>query len=202
MYARKASFFDSQVEAPWAAEAYGLEELAKLDRVFAAAGSLEGIVVLEPGCGTGRLTEILANKVGPSGRVLAMDISSRMVAAAQARLMGHAHVDLRRGRLESFPLPVESVDLVLCHQVFPHFEDQEGALSLLVRSLKARGLLFICHFKPLSAINDVHRKAETAVAQDMIPEREEMEGLCAMAGLTITEMTDDERGYFLCAKKA
>jgi len=202
MYARKANFFDSQSDAPWAAEAYGPEELAKLDRVFAAAGSLDGKTVLEPGCGTGRLTEILARKVGPSGRVLAMDISAGMVAAAQEKLTDQAHVDLRQGQLETFPLPEGGVDLVLCHQVFPHLEDQERALALLVRTLNATGLLIVCHFKPLSVINDVHRKAGTAVEQDLIPEHGEMERICDNAGLKINEIADDERGYFLCAKKA
>ncbi|WP_300671936.1 methyltransferase domain-containing protein [Desulfoluna sp.] len=202
MYARKADFFDSQSDASWAADDYGPEELAKLVRVFAAAGPLEGKTVLEPGCGTGRLTKILARTVGIRGRVLAMDISAGMVAAAKKRLTGQAHVELRQGRLEIFPLPVDGVDLALCHQVFPHLEDPKGALAILSRSLKDRGLLIICHFKPMSAINDVHRKAGTAVAKDMIPEREEMERLCSGANLTITEFTDDERGYFLCAKKA
>ncbi|VVS95589.1 class I SAM-dependent methyltransferase [Desulfoluna spongiiphila] len=202
MYARKANFFDSQTDAPWAAEAYGPEEMTKLERVFAAAGPLDGKTVLEPGCGTGRLTEILAGRVGPSGRVLAMDISEGMVAAAQERLADQAHVDLRHGRLETCPLPEGGVNLALCHQVFPHLQDQQGALALLARSLKADGLLIICHFKPLSVINDVHRKAGTAVEQDMIPEHGEMERMCTEAGFKITELTDDARGYVLCAIKA
>ncbi|VFQ46832.1 class I SAM-dependent methyltransferase [Desulfoluna butyratoxydans] len=202
MYARKADFFDSQTGAPWATEAYGPEELAKLDRVFASAGPLEGKTVVEPGCGTGRLTEILARRVGPSGRVIAMDISRGMVASAKERLADQVHVELRQGRLEACPLPGEGVDLALCHQVFPHLEDQEGALSLLTRSLKPDGRLIICHFKPLSVINDVHRKAGTAVEQDMIPEHGEMEGMCTEAGLRIIELSDDKRGYFLCARKA
>jgi len=201
MYARKALFFDSQSDAPWASTDYGPGEMAKLDRVFAAAGSLQGKIVLEPGCGTGRLTEILARKVGPTGRVLAMDISPRMVAAARARLTGYAHVHLGQGQLETFPLHRGGVDLALCHQVFPHLENQEGAIALLARSLKAEGLLIICHFNRLSAVNDVHRKAGTAVERDMIPETDEMHRLCTGAGLKITKITDDERGYVLCAEK-
>lgn len=201
MYESKAIFFDSQADAPWAADEYGLEEKAKLDRLFSVTGPLDGMTVLEPGCGTGRLTEILAQKVGPAGLVLAMDISASMVAAARARVAGHPHVGIHHGELERSPLPEGEVDLALCHQVFPHLEDKERAVTLLARSLKREGMLILCHFITLAAINDVHRKAGTAVEKDMMPDKDEMRRLFTAAGLTIDFVTDDERGYFLCARK-
>jgi ubiquinone/menaquinone biosynthesis C-methylase UbiE len=85
----RAAFFDSQVEAPWADTPYGQAENSKLERLFAQCGSLAGCAVLETGCGTGRLTELLSRQVGPIGFVHACDISRRMVQKAQERLMGY-----------------------------------------------------------------------------------------------------------------
>jgi len=66
MYEAKAAYFDASVKAPWAAAEYGPEEITKLDRLVAHIGPLRGLKVLEPGCGTGRLTEILSDLPCPS----------------------------------------------------------------------------------------------------------------------------------------
>ena len=201
MYTCKARFFDTQIHAPWASGPYGPEEMAKLDRLFSVAGSLEGMTIVEPGCGTGRLTEILAQRVGPLGRVIAMDISGTMVDAARERVAAYAQVTLHHGTLEAYPLPPGQVDLVLCHQVFPHLEAKERALRLLAKSLKEQGRLIISHFIPLHVINDVHRKAGRAVEADKMPSDREMRRLFMDAGLSIDFMSDnDERGYFLCGR--
>ena len=61
MYALKSTFFDAQVDAPWASTPYGPGENAKLERLFSMLGPLAGRTLLEPGCGTGRLTLALAS---------------------------------------------------------------------------------------------------------------------------------------------
>jgi len=199
LYERKAFYFDSQVEAPWAAQDYGPEERAKLGRLFAQIKSLEGLAVLEPGCGTGRLTEILSDHVGPNGRVIALDISSKMVEAARLRVDDRQNVEVRLSEVETFPLEDGSFDLILCHQVFPHFEDKEKTLNILARSLKPNGRFIIFHFISFAQINDLHRKVHTAVQNDMIPEAREMERLFKKAGLKIEFIKDDDQGYFLSA---
>lgn len=45
----------------------------------------EGMIVLEPGCGMGYFTLPLARMVGPKGRVLAVDIQSKMLSALRHR---------------------------------------------------------------------------------------------------------------------
>jgi SAM-dependent methyltransferase len=122
-YRAKTVFFDAQVHADWAAETYGPNEFEKLERLFAVTGPLSGSRLLEPGCGTGRLTEVLAERVGPHGRVVAMDISPGMVAAARKRLLRFANVDLHLGPLETMANRLGVFDQVICHQVFPHFFD-------------------------------------------------------------------------------
>ena len=57
-YAAKSAFFDDQVRQDWTTRDYSLDERRKLDRLFALIGPLAGLRLLEPGCGTGRLTEI------------------------------------------------------------------------------------------------------------------------------------------------
>lgn len=201
MYTQKAEFFDSQTEAPWAADEYGPEEAEKLNRLFSITGSLDGMAVLEPGCGTGRLTEILSERVGPSGRVLALDISAKMVDVAGRRVEGLGNVEVHQAELEGFSFVERSFDLILCHQVFPHLEEKEKALKILAGVLKPEGMIVVVHFISFAQINNVHRKAGTAVEKDMMPGEDEMKRLFAAAGLTIDFIKNNSEGYFLCAKK-
>jgi demethylmenaquinone methyltransferase/2-methoxy-6-polyprenyl-1,4-benzoquinol methylase len=199
-YQAKATFFDAQVQAEWAAEEYGTEEMGKLERLFEITGPLAGLRLLEPGCGTGRLTAVLAERVGPLGRVVAMDISPQMVEAAYRRLDGCDNVELYQGSIEAMADRLGTFDHVICHQVFPHFADREAAFGMLARMLEPGGLLVISHFISITEINDVHRNAGTAVAEDLMPPAETMRRWCNECRLCIDTWQDDEDGYLLCAK--
>jgi len=199
MYEAKAAYFDANVAAPWAAAEYGPEELTKLDRLFAHTGPVEGLRVLEPGCGTGRLTEILSDHVGPTGVVVALDISPMMAEAARGRAATRENVEIYLGAVEEFPMEKEEYDLIVCHQVFPHFEDKKKILTSLSNALKPEGRFIVIHFINFDEINDRHRKAGTAVETDMMPEQDEMQCLFDESGLEIEFILNDHQGYFLSA---
>jgi len=201
MYLEKAVFFDAQADAAWAADQYNVDELKKLDSLFHETGSLRGKRVLEPGCGTGRLSEILCRKVGDKGRVVAMDISPAMVEAAKKRVKGVANIELFVSQVELFDLPGEKFDLILCHQVFPHMENKDACLGKFHRLLSPGGKVVIFHFIDLEEINNVHRKAGTVIENDMMPDTLEMERLFNGAGFTIEFIRNGGDGYFLMADK-
>lgn len=201
MYKAKSAYFDENVASPWAAAEYGPEEMVKLDRLFKHIGPLEGHRILEPGCGTGRLTEILSDHVGKEGSVVALDISPGMVDEARCRTVVRRNVEIHLCPVENFPMEKNSYDLILCHQVFPHFEDKEKVLTILSKALKSNGKLIIIHFINLEEINDRHRKADTAVERDMMPRDNEMRRLFNEAELEVAFILDDQLGYFLSASK-
>ncbi|MBU1003993.1 MAG: class I SAM-dependent methyltransferase [Proteobacteria bacterium] len=200
MYADKTRFFDAQAQAPWAAADYGQDEAPKLERLFAHTDPLAGCTVLEPGCGTGRLTAELARKVGPKGHVLGMDISPEMIRVAQQRIAVFPNATVRVGTLEHLPLEQNSTDIALCHQVLPHFEDIPAALGRMALALRPGGQLVIHHFINSQTINDHHRKAGTAVEHDLMPAPEAMRSLLHGAGFKIQALLDDELGYLLTAR--
>lgn len=196
----KAEFFDAQVAAGWAAEEYGDTERPKLERLLQQSELQPGHWVLEPGCGTGRLSEVLAQVVGPTGHLVATDISQGMVAACRKRVAGLSWVRVERIAVENYRAPAASFHRVVCHQVFPHFDDQPAALAHLVKLLKPGGVLTVVHFMPSAVINDTHRKAGTVVEKDMLPPPEEMRRMMEHAGLELETLVDDELGYLLKAR--
>jgi ubiquinone/menaquinone biosynthesis C-methylase UbiE len=200
MNSEQSAFFDSQADASWADEPYGCEQAPKLERLAQHCGTLVGRTVLEPGCGTGRLTQWLAGAVGPTGFVYGCDISRLMVYRALARTRGLAHVSVSHAAMENLDLGNDSVDLVVCHQVFPHFTDKPGALAYMAKVLRPGGILLIVHFESRRFINDVHRKAGTVVADDTLPERGQIEDMLHAAGLGVRYYSDDPKlGYLLKA---
>jgi len=198
----KAAFFDAQVEASWAADPYGAVEAPKIRRLLREAQVVAGLRVLEPGCGTGRLTAVLAEAVGAAGRVVALEISPRMVEASRRRLAGYANVTVCHAALEEYRLEGERFDRIVCHQVFPHLDDKTQATARLAALLDPSGLLVVAHFINAAEINDVHRKAGTAVEGDLMPSIQGMEQLFRRAGLQVDRFTDDELGYLLRARPA
>jgi len=193
----KAEYFDTMATAPWAVDPFPAEDQPKLARLFMAAAVHPGAQVLEPGCGTGRLTMLLADAVGPTGRVVALDISARMVQACRNRVGERQYVQVLQSAIEEYTVEPEAFDVAVCHQVFPHLDDTSSALANLVRSLKPGGRLLVVHFANADVINEIHRTAAAPIQQDRLPPPVEMRGLFTEAGLVVDWCTDDPLGYLV-----
>ena len=104
--------------------------------VAATAGLGHGASVLEIGCGTGQLTELLA----ASGfRLTAIDIGPAMIAAARRRL-ANRHVSFQVTSFEDLAAADASFDLVISSAAF-HWIDPEIAFGKSARLLRAGGWL-------------------------------------------------------------
>jgi len=115
---------------------------ADADRIARLVES--GSVVLNIGCGIGRVEKYLAPKVGEAH---AVDISGEMIALARRRLEGLPNVHLREVALDEYlsAYPDEKFDLVFSLLVLQHME-KEHAYTYLQdahRVLKPGGLLFV-----------------------------------------------------------
>jgi ArsR family transcriptional regulator len=97
-------------------------------------------VVGDLGCGAGHITDALAPCVG---RVIAVDESGPMLAAAEARLATHPNVELRTGTVESLPIDDEKLDAAVLFLVAHFVTDPAKAMREIQRVLKPGGRLLI-----------------------------------------------------------
>ncbi len=97
-------------------------------------------IVADLGCGTGNASEVLAPCVR---RVIAVDQSPQMIAAAQKRVAGHENVEFLQGELESLPIKSASVDAAVCVLVLHHVPDPAAAVRELARILRPGGTALI-----------------------------------------------------------
>lgn len=98
-------------------------------------------LVLDAGCGTGRVTERLLERL-PRGRVVALDASQRMLEEAARRLARYrARVELVHADLGS-PLPLrEPVDAILSTATFHWVPDHDALFRHLAAVLQPGGRL-------------------------------------------------------------
>jgi len=101
--------------------------------------------VVDVGCGAGLDTMIAARQVGPSGRVVGIDMTPAMLAraAAAAAAAGLDHVELRSGYGEELPVPDGWADVVISNGVLNLMPDKAAALGEMARVLRPGGRLQI-----------------------------------------------------------
>lgn len=85
-------------------------------------GNFKEKTVLEIGCGTGRITEFLAENFA---KVFAIDISEEMVRIGRERLNTHRNIEFIANDGQNYPLKDNSVDLVFSFIVFQHMPNKE-----------------------------------------------------------------------------
>jgi SAM-dependent methyltransferase len=122
------------------------ESFAGVGNPLALGEIRPGETVLDLGCGAGLDSLLAARQVGPSGRVIGIDMTSEMIAKAQknAAALGLANVQFRIEMLEELPLPDASVDVALSNGVFNLCPDKPRALKETARVLRPGGRLLMC----------------------------------------------------------
>lgn len=101
----------------------------------------EGETVVDIGCGAGFDTLTAARQVGPSGRVLAVDMTleMRIKTAAGAKALGFPHVEVLEGFAESLPIPDATADVVISNGVINLCPDKQAVFREMIRVLKPGG---------------------------------------------------------------
>lgn len=112
---------------------------------------LDGLTVLDLGCGSGRDAYVLSKLVGPRGRVIGLDMTPEQLAVARrhqgfhADRFGWANVDFREGYIEDLRgagIGDRSIDLVVSNCVLNLSPDKPRVFAEIFRVLKAGGELY------------------------------------------------------------
>lgn len=103
-----------------------------------------GEVVLDLGSGAGLDAIIASWRVGPSGRVVGVDLNPAMCLKSQANAAASgARMECREGRMEDLPVPDASVDVVISNGVINLSFRKRRVLEEVFRVLKPGGRISI-----------------------------------------------------------
>ncbi|HEY2491704.1 MAG TPA: malonyl-ACP O-methyltransferase BioC [Paenibacillus sp.] len=169
---RHASSYDAQAHI----QRTMADQLTKSLVEWKDEGFTDESSILEIGCGTGALTEILVNKC-PNASITALDIAPAMIEQAEQRVLSAItkHLNARQSttdRLRFLKADVEmwavraetdSFDLIVSNACFQWLSNPETTLGHLRRILRSSGLLIFTTFGPDTfcelhqAFNQVYR---------------------------------------------
>ena len=116
------------------------------EALIAPAEVGEGHVVVDYGSGPGATAIELARRVGPSGRVWALDINREFLKRTQERAEQEGlgqRVSAELVEKDRLPLPDQSADRVVCKNVLEYVPDLDATLSELRRVLAPGGRIHI-----------------------------------------------------------
>jgi len=129
-------------------ESESREVYARRNEIADSLGLKPGMSVADIGAGTGLFTRIFADRVGPKGKVFAVDISKDFLRhiAAEAKARGESQVVTVLGSQDSTNLPPGSIDLAFFCDVYHHLESHEKVLETVHRALRPGGELVLIEF--------------------------------------------------------
>ncbi len=203
--ARTRTFFDERA-ANWDAM-ISAEHAVRLRRIIETLAIAPDACVVDAGCGTGVLFPILADILDARGVVVAADLSFAMMRETGVRIASlqkdtalPAHLPVQADVTHP-PLRDAAFDWVICNSCFPHFHDQQGAITTMAQLLRPGGALVVCHTESRAAINELHRTVGGAVGGHELPTDDVMSGMIENAGLALETLDDQPDAYLLTARK-
>jgi ubiquinone/menaquinone biosynthesis C-methylase UbiE len=148
--------FDAD-QSQWA-ERFEHEGRAIYDNRYAILDELAlqpGLSVADIGAGSGLFSRLIAQRVGPTGKVFAVDIAKNMVdyIAKTVKEQGITNLTAILGDLKSPRLAPASVDRVVIIDSYHHFEFPAEMLAEIKQALKPDGLFVLVEFKRIEGIS-------------------------------------------------
>ncbi len=146
----------AEMENPTATKGYSSDELTHLpeDAVRHSLGCgnplayvdvEDGDTVLDLGSGAGIDILLAADRVGPNGLVIGVDMTDEMIAKANENIAqaGVTNVEVRKGLIEQLPIEDDSVDWVISNCVINLSPEKDRVFAEIARVLKPGGRMLV-----------------------------------------------------------
>ncbi len=136
-------------------ESEGREVYDKRLAIVDAVALKPGMAIADVGAGTGLFTQLFAARVGPQGRVYAVDIAKEFVDGVlqQARNARLTNVVGVVSTQKSTRLEEGSVDTVFISDAYHHFEDPQAMLASIRYALRPGGTLVIVDYERVPGVS-------------------------------------------------
>lgn len=111
-------------------------------KTFELMHLFEGASVLEVGCGTGKDALALSQRVGTTGRVVALDRSPAMLALAiENAKERHLNLEFVLADAQNLPFPDNTFDAARVERTLQHLKEPQKAITEMVRVVRREGRL-------------------------------------------------------------
>ncbi len=166
---------------------------------LALADLQPGMTVLDLGSGAGFDAFLAWRRVGPSGRVIGVDMTDDMLALARknAAELGATNVEFRKGQIERLPVDDASVDFILSNCVINLSPDKPTVFRELARVLKPGGGFAVSDLvllRPLPAaiVADVNAYVGCVAGASLLGDYLRMALQAGLGELRLPQITDGQ----------
>lgn len=148
--------------ASWLLDNPYMNAVAAPQRLFARMDLAEGMRLLDVGAGTGRIAIPAAERVGPQGEVVALDIQQKMLEKLEYRAARRGIGNLRtlHARAGGAQVAQDYYDRALLVAVLGEIPDKHAALTEILGALKPGGVLSVTEMLP-----DPHYQSRRRVSE-------------------------------------
>jgi len=148
------------------------EEEEGIRLLVRSLGLKRGMVVADIGAGSGTISFLMAPLVGPSGKVLAVDIQPEMldIVRRKKREFGDRIVEPVLGKIDDPNLKPASVDLAILVDVYHEFDHPWEMTKAMVEALRPGGRLVLVEYRkedPGVPIKESHKMSVAQVRKEM-----------------------------------
>ncbi len=131
-----------------------------------------GMTIADVGAGTGYLSRRMAQQIGSSGTVLAVDVQPEMIRLLESLIRASAIPNIKPvlGKVDQVKLERASIDLAIMVDVYHELEFPYEMLSSIIASLKPGGQLVLVEYRaedPRVPIKEVHKMSEAQVRKEL-----------------------------------
>jgi predicted methyltransferase len=172
-------------------------EIAKNHAHIQAAVALRtGQCVADIGAGTGLFLEGFARAVGPTGKLLAVDLSPQFVAHLDERIAaaGWTHVQTVLCSDDDVRLAPGSIDVAFICDTYHHFEYPERTMASIHRALKPGGALCVVDFHRIPGVSREWLLGHVRAGQEVFRAEIEAAGFAFVEEVKIEGLQEN---YFL-----
>ncbi len=193
------AFFDKLAEE-WDLM-FTAEDLERLMHLVDKLGVKPGMDILDVGCGTGILFDMLRRKTGEKGTVTGLDFSINMIRIAH-RNFPFDNVNVVDADVSMLPFSDKKFDLAIAFASFPHFVEKRKALDEIHRVLKSGAEFHIVHLASSKEVGELHKRIGGVVEKDQLPSAAELQKMFEQSRFGAVAIEDHPSLFTASASRA
>ncbi len=185
-------FFDSMADQ-W--DNIAFHDMDKIQKIVNLLDLRHSKNILDIGCGTGILLPFLKKNIPYDGKIIALDISSKMIERAREKY-GNDQIEYICKDFFEYDSK-EGYDYAIAYSCLPHFVERRKFLLKAKEMLRKDGKLVIAHSESREKINCHHREMKSDIEFKDLERIEELSTLGKEIGLNVIRTIDTEEMYVL-----